>query len=335
MKAIIPVAGAGTRLRPHTYTQPKALMPVAGKPILSHIIDQLVNVGVQEFVFIIGYLGEKVKSFVEEKHAGITAHFINQTDRAGVGHAIWSAKDLIQEQDDLVIILGDTIVDANLKEILSDDHSVIGVKKVQDPRKFGVAVIDENDWITNLVEKPEIPRSNMALVGIYRIREAQKLVQVLDQMIQNGSERKEYQLTDALMEMINQGTKMKAFRVNNWYDLGNMDVLLESNAILLKKFGDLAHQATWQENNVILIEPVSVSEGAQITNSIIGPYVTIGENSIIESSIVKNSIIGSYATIKDVTLFDSLIGNDTSIIGSIQRLNIGDNTEIDLSGDKH
>lgn len=334
MKAIIPVAGAGTRLRPHTYTQPKALIPVAGKPILGHIIDQLLDAGVEEFIFIIGYLGEKVKQYVEEKYTDLSYHFVVQEDRSGVGHAIWSARELFEGEKDLFITLGDTIVDAELKDMLKIKSSAVGVKKVQDPRDFGVAVMDDKDVIRHLVEKPDIPKSNMALVGIYLIRNCAKLFNVLDEMIgQEDRSHGEFQLTDALMGLIDNGEEIRGFRVNGWYDLGKMDVLLDTNAILLRKIGDLA-KAEWERDNVIVVEPVSVSEGAKISNAIIGPNVTIGEHTHIDGSIVRNSIIGSYASLKNVTLVNSLIGNDTSISGSVHKLNIGDNTNIDLSGGK-
>ena len=332
MKAIIPVAGAGLRLRPHTYTQPKVLLPVAGKPILGVIIDQLIEGGFLDFIFIIGYLGDKIRDYVNKEYSNINATFIQQVDRHGLGHAIWTANKALDSEEEVFIVLGDTIVDIDIKKLLSSEHSTLGVMKVEDPRGFGVAEIDENNFIVNLTEKPNIPLSNMALVGIYRIKETGKLFEALDHTIEHEIKTNgEFQLTDALMWMLKQGVKFKALKVENWYDLGQREVLLETNAILLKKFGGSA-ETTFKFHNTIINPPVSVAENAEIANSIIGPNVTIGENSKINYSIIRESIIANYTTLENVVLDNSIIGSDASITGFSQSLNIGDNTEIDLRG---
>src|SRR5690606_31819759 len=169
MKAIIPVAGAGTKLRPHTYTQPKALIPLAGKTVLSIIVDQLKEGGINEFIFIVGYLGEKIQDYVKTNYPDINAHFVYQNDRQGIGHAVRLTRSIVKN-DEVFIVLGDTICDFNLKEVIASPTSMIGVKKVDDPRTFGVAELEE-DRITHVVEKPQIPKSNLALVGIYKIKE--------------------------------------------------------------------------------------------------------------------------------------------------------------------
>src|ERR1043165_8925457 len=171
MKAIIPVAGAGTKLRPHTYTQPKALIPLAGKTILSINVDQLHEAGVNDFVFIVGYLGEKIQDYVREKYPDLNCHFVYQNERKGTGHAINLTKQIIGE-DEVFIALGDTICEYDINEVINSPYSMLGVKKVDDPRNFGVAEIAEDGFISRVVEKPAIPRSNMALVGIYKIKES-------------------------------------------------------------------------------------------------------------------------------------------------------------------
>ena len=171
MKAIIPVAGVGTRLRPHTYTQPKPLIPVAGKTIISFIIDQLVEVGINDFVFVIGYLGEKIKLFVETEYPNINMEFVHQNSREGSAHAIWVARDTIKDADEIFIFFGDTIVDVDLNKFLAEPTSCVGIKKVDDPREFGVVQIGADDMIKKVVEKPNIPKSNMAMVGLYKIKE--------------------------------------------------------------------------------------------------------------------------------------------------------------------
>lgn len=329
MKAIIPVAGAGTKLRPHTYTQPKALIPLAGKTVLSIIIDQLHEAGINDFIFIVGYLGEKIQDYVKEHYPQLTCHFVYQNERYGTGHAIDLAKEIVQD-DEVFIVLGDTIAEYNVAEVMASPVSMLGVKKVDDPRNFGVAEIEEDGYISRLVEKPAIPKSNMALVGIYKIKETNFLFNCIKKIIDKGEKtHEEYSLTDALECMIQSGAKFKFFKVQNWFDCGKKETLLESNATLLKKFGGSVKGVHTFENSII-IPPVSIGEGCQITNSVIGPNVTIGEYSILNYTIVKESIIGSYSRLYDVVLDDSLIGSDTGIKGETRSLNIGDNTDIDL-----
>ncbi len=329
MKAIIPVAGAGTKLRPHTYTQPKALIPLAGKTILSINVDQLYEAGITEFVFIVGYLGEKIQDYIKEKYPQLTCHFIFQNDRKGTAHAVGLTKAIIGN-DDVFIALGDTICEYNLQEMLDSDCSMLGVKKVDDPRNFGVAEIGDDGYISRVVEKPFMPKSNMALVGLYRIKNSPLLFNCLERIIKEEiKSHDEYNLTDALECMIQGGAKFKPFKVENWFDCGKKESLLQSNSILLKKFGGTISQSNKFENT-IFIPPVSIAEECDIKNSIIGPNVAVGENTIIHSSIIKSSIIGSFSKLYDVMLDDSLIGNDTEIIGETRSLNIGDNTEINL-----
>jgi glucose-1-phosphate thymidylyltransferase len=329
MKAIIPVAGAGTKLRPHTYTQPKALIPLAGKTILSIIVDQLREAGINEFIFIVGYLGDKIKDYILEKYPDLHAHFVNQNERQGIGHAIHLTKTIVAD-DEIFIVLGDTICEYNVAEVLQRPYSTLGIKRVDDPRDFGVAEIGDDGFISRVVEKPQIPKSNMALVGVYRIKETAQLFNCLEENIRNQvRSRGEVTITDAIECMIQHGAKFQSFKVQNWFDCGKKETLLESNATLLKKFGGAISDEHKFENTII-IQPVSIAEGCDIKNSIIGPNVTIGEQTTVNYSIVKDSIIGSFADLYDIVLTHSLIGSDTEVKGETRSLNIGDNTEIDL-----
>jgi glucose-1-phosphate thymidylyltransferase len=329
MKAIIPVAGAGTKLRPHTYTQPKALIPLAGKTILSIIVDQLHEAGINDFIFIIGYLGEKIQDYVKAKYPHLTCHFVYQNERYGTGHAIDLAKEIIGGEE-VFVVLGDTIAEYDVKQMLNVPFSMLGVKKVDDPRNFGVAEIEEDGFISRVVEKPAIPKSNMALVGIYKIMETDLLFTCLQKIIDKRDiARHELSLTDALECMIQSGAKFKSFKVQNWFDCGKKETILESNATLLKKFGGKVAELDRYENTII-IPPVSIGEGCDIRNSVIGPNVTIGDSTLLNYTIVKDSIIGSFSKLYDVVLDDSLIGSDTGIKGETRSLNIGDNTDIDL-----
>jgi glucose-1-phosphate thymidylyltransferase len=207
---------------------------------------------------------------------------------------------------------------------------MLGVKKVDDPRDFGVAEMNEEGMIEHVVEKPHIPKSNMALVGLYKIKESDQMFQCLETNIKQGLRTHgEYSITDALDCMIKAGAKFKAFRVENWFDCGRKETLLESNATLLKKFGGKIEEGLHFENTVV-IQPVSIAAGCNIKNSIIGPNVAVGENTTLDYSIIKNSIIGAYSNLFDIVLDASLIGSDTEIKGETRTLNIGDNTDIDL-----
>ncbi len=333
MKAIIPVAGAGTRLRPHTYTQPKPLIPVAGKTIISFIIDQLVEVGITDYVFIIGYLGEKIQNYLEKQYPNLNKEFVQQSSREGIAHALWTAKSAYEESEEVIIVFGDTIIDLNLKGVMDEPSSCFCVKQVKDPREFGVVEFDKQGIVKKVVEKPNIPKSNMAMVGFYKIKEVRTLVEVIEYNIKNNIRTHgEFQLTDALMGMIERGVKFSTVTVDNWFDCGKKEILLETNAMLLDKEGYASDDLDLPAfENTIIIHPVSIGKDCEIANSIIGPHVTIGNNVKIDYSIIKESIIGNYASIGEVVLHNSLVGSDAAIKGLSQSLNIGDNTEIDFS----
>ena len=330
MKAVIPVAGAGTNLRPHTYTQPKPLIPVAGKPIIAFIIDSLIAAGIHDFVFVIGYLGEKIRLYVETHYPGIRVEWVQQENRLGLGHAIWTARKSLEDTDEIVIMLGDTIVDADLGNLIASPYSCLGIKKVSDPRLFGVVELDDNGFVARVAEKPSIPKSNLAMVGLYKIREVQELIESIEDHIRaERRTRNEYQLTDALMSMISSGIRFTTLEVYNWFDCGQKDILLETNAILLDR-QQASDPHVVDTQNTIIIPPVSIGTNCQIRNSIIGPHVTVGSDSQIDSAIIKDSIIGSFTSIQEVVLYHSIVGHDAAIKGLRQSLNIGDNTQIDM-----
>lgn len=329
MKAIIPVAGAGTKLRPHTYTQPKALIPLAGKTVLSIIIEQLKSAGITEFIFIVGYLGDKIQDYVKKNYPNIKAHFVVQPDRQGLGHAIKLTR-VIVNKDEVFVVLGDTICEYDINAVIQNKNSMLGLRKVDDPREFGVAEIGEDNFIRHVVEKPQIPKSNLALVGLYKIKESELMFQCLEDNIDKDvRSHGEYSLTDALASMIQQGVKFDSFRVENWFDCGKKDSLLESNANLLKKLGSNVEEKHLFENTVI-IHPVNIGVNCNIKNSIIGPNVSIGESTNIDCAVVKQSIIGSFSNLSNIVLENSIIGSDTAIRGESRTLNIGDNTSMNL-----
>jgi glucose-1-phosphate thymidylyltransferase len=330
MKVLIPVAGAGTRLRPHTYTQPKPLIPVAGKPIICYIIDKLVDAGLTDFVFVIGYLGNKVRDFIEERYPNLHIEFVYQEHREGSGHAVWTARETIEDEDELFIAFGDTIFEADLAQMIASPHTCVGIKRVNDPRDFGVAECDDTGRVLRLIEKPRIPKANMALVGLYKIKKVHAFLEAINYLITNDLRTVgEFQITDALQYLLEQNTVIQGFPVSNWFDCGRKEVLLETNAMLLSQHGYASDAFNLPDfDNTILIHPVSIGKNCQIANSIIGPHVTIGHNASIQHAVVSDSIIGHFASLQDVVLRHSVVGSDATVKGMNLSLNIGDNTEI-------
>lgn len=329
MKAVIPVAGVGSRLRPHTHTQPKPLIPVAGKPILGHIVEGLLDAGITELVFIIGYLGDKIKMYAESNFAArAQLEFVIQEPRRGLAHALWLARDTLKHETAFLMVLGDTIFgQEDLLKVLAAEGGVLGVQRVEKPQEFGVAVIDEQQMALRLIEKPQIPTSNLALTGIYKIPQVNMLLEVLEEQIRRGiAPDGEYSLADSLSAMIARGAAFRTLRIENWFDCGRKQTLLHTNRILLERLPETAHQFP----RSVIIPPVHISPGCTIEDSIIGPYVAVAENAIIRRSIVQDSILGAWSQLEGIILNRSVIGNDTSLKGNSTSVNIGDNTEIDL-----
>jgi glucose-1-phosphate thymidylyltransferase len=333
MKAVIPVAGAGTKLRPHTHTQPKALVPVAGKPLLAHIVDFLMQGGVTEFVFVIGHMGNKIQQFIEAhyQHAPIATHFVTQDPREGSGHAVLMARPHVADDESMLIMFGDTILNCNLRAFVESDSSAVGIRKVDKPGNFGIAELRKDGYVSRLIEKPRIPKSNYGLVGLYKVKTAGRLFRAIDHLVSTKTKNNgEYHLTDALMLLLNEGEKIDAIEVEGWYDCGKKDTLLEANALLLNR-PEFQNSRNQRFPDTIIIHPVRIGEHCDIKRCIIGPNVVIGDHSHIENAVLSNSIIGSYSHLHSIILNRSIMGNDTYLKGVSQSLNIGDNTEINLS----
>ena len=325
MKAIIPVAGVGTRLRPHTYTLPKVLLNVAGKPILGHILDALQQHNIDEATIIVGYMGDLVEDYVRRNYS-MNVTFIYQEERLGLGHSIWIAREHITDNEPLLIILGDTIFDVDLSLATNSRFSTLGVKSVEDPRRFGVVEL-EKGFISRLIEKPENPTTNLALVGLYFINNPTLLVDSLQTLIDNNIRtRDEYQLTDALQMMIDKGEKFTTFPVEGWYDCGKPETLLSTNRYLLD--GKSTYKTP---EGAVIIPPAFVAENAIVERSVIGPYTTVASGATVIDSVVRDSIISDGATVTASTLEQSIIGNNAIVKGKFSRLNVGDSSEIDRS----
>ncbi|MBI4546905.1 MAG: NTP transferase domain-containing protein [Ignavibacteriae bacterium] len=323
MRAIIPVAGFGSRLRPHTYTMPKVLLNVAGKPIIGHILDKIIADGFDEATIIVGYLGEKIREYVQSAY-NIKVDFIEQEERKGLAHAIYLARGVFSHEP-VLIILGDTIFDVDLKPVLRDRFTSIGVKHVEDPRRFGIAEMRDG-FVSRLIEKPEHPTSNYAIVGLYWIQRPKLMEECIKELIEKGTKTKgEYQLTDALQLMVERGEKIKTFNIDGWYDCGKPETLLATNRHLLDK-----KSTSVATDGVVVVPPVYISQKAKITNSVIGPYATIADGTMITDSIIRNSIVGEEAQVHRALLDNSIIGNSAIIKGAFKRINLGDSSEIDF-----
>ena len=324
MKAIIPVAGTGRRLKPQTHTLPKALINVAGKPVLGHILDELIPAGVDHVVLVIGHLGETIREYVENNF-DIRVDFVKQEELQGIGHAIHLTRDLIDQDEPVLIVLGDTIFKADFESVIGGPTSAIGVRAVEDPSRFGVVQVKDHR-ITRFVEKPEIPISNLAIVGIYYFIRAGILFDALKEVVSEELPPDgQYDLTDALEKMLEKGEPIRAVTVNGWLDCGEPDALLQANRFLLEEEG-----TGGEREGSIIIPPVSIAPSAEVFRSVIGPYVTVGEGATVSDSLVRDSIVHSRAMVENCLLDRSLVGEAAVVRGNFQRLNVGDSSVVDF-----
>jgi glucose-1-phosphate thymidylyltransferase len=319
------VAGLGTRLRPHTYSKPKPLVHVAGKPVLGHILDQLKSLAVDEIIFITGYLGYQIEEYVRANY-DFPVRFVEQTELRGQAHAIHLAADAIDQP--VMIIFVDTIIKADLAALSeTTDDGVLFVREVEDPRRFGVAVLSDG-FVCKLVEKPKQPVSRLAVVGVYYLRNWQLLRQALKEVIDRDLQTAgEYYLADALQVMIDRGARLRANPVEVWEDCGTLEALLQTNRYLL---GNGFSQEDTPTVNSILIPPVYVARSARVENSILGPYASIADEAVVIGSIIRDSIVSDGARIVDGSLTSSLIGSHATVTGRTSRLNVGDQSQVDV-----
>ncbi|MCF7833550.1 MAG: NTP transferase domain-containing protein [Candidatus Marinimicrobia bacterium] len=318
MKAIIPAAGIGVRLHPHTLNRPKVMVPVAGKPILEHISNSLFDAGFDKIVVIVGYKKEAIIDYFDEKFPE-KFQFPVQEEMKGLGHAILYG--LEDKDEPVMIILGDTIIDLDMSELQHPKYNMIAVAEVEDPGRFGIVETDTEGFITRMVEKPENPKSNLAIAGAYYIQNQRKLKQAIELLIKNNIKtRNEYQLTDALVLMMENGEPFKALPINEWYDCGTVETLLSTSKYLLSKGSVNKGECV----NCKIIEPVYIGEGTKIENSIIGPYAAIGNDVHISDSEISESMINNNSNIIESNLINSIIGYRSTIENYFGILNIGD-----------
>jgi glucose-1-phosphate thymidylyltransferase len=322
--AVIPVAGTGTRLRPHTHSTPKALLEVAGKPILGHILDRVAEANPERIVLVIapGAQGERIRQYALRRGGPIEC--VIQAEPLGLGHAVAQAKDAVGSAPAL-IVLGDTIAIVDFAAFTAKG-SMLGVREVDDPRRFGVASVQDGR-VTSLEEKPEHPKSNLAVVGVYYLENAPVLFRALEAVEREGTRTKgEIQLTDALMRMIEWGEVLRPFPVAAWYDCGKTETLLQTNRELLDRFAEPVSRP-----GVVLLPPVAVDESADVLHSVIGPHASIGPGARVRRAVVQNSIINQGAVVEGILLDRSVVGENASVRGAAQRINIGESSEVEIT----
>src|SRR5687767_6123163 len=324
MKVIIPLAGKGTRLRPHTHRTPKPMMKVAGKPVMSYVLDELKKLGnVEQVIYITGHLKEKVEEYARAE-MDVPSVSIEQKIQDGTAGAIALARDYVDQP--VLIIFVDTIFDADLSKVKSvDADGIIWVKEVEDYQRFGVVVTDKEGNMTKIVEKPKTPISKRANIGLYYIRNWKLLFEGIDHTLKQPKNQGEYFLTDAFQYMIDKGAKIQVIDVDGWYDAGKIDTLLDTNRVMLEK-GRARVPAGIDRSQII--DPVYIEDGVKIANSKVGPNVSLGAGSIVEHATLRDTIAGAGCRIVRSTLRNSLIGDEVFVAGVKGEVTLGDHSEV-------
>lgn len=324
MKVIIPLAGKGTRLRPHTHLTPKPMLKVAGKPVMQYVLDDVKNLkNVEQIVYITGHLKEKVEEYARTA-TNIPSVFVEQKVQDGTAGAVALARKYVDQP--VLIIFVDTVFDADLSIINSTDaDGIIWTKEVEDYQRFGVVVTDESGNMTRIIEKPSTPISKRANIGLYYIKNWKLLYEGIDHVLTTAPNKGEWYLTDAFQYMIDKGAKIRVVDVEGWYDAGKIETLIETNHAMLQR-GHARHPDTTDGSTII--DPVYIEAGVTLRNSTVGPNVSIGTGSVIESSTLKSTIVGTNSKITKSTLHDSLIGDNTTIDGIQGEVTLGSDSEI-------
>ena len=333
LRVVIPMAGYGKRLRPHTWSRPKQLLTLAGKTVIEHVLDTFSSLSEDikiEYVFIVGYLGDKIKAYMADEHPEITVHFVVQEEMRGQSHAIYLARDYINGP--MIMVFADTLIETDLGFLDEEKLDIVAwVKPVPDPRRFGVAEVGKENLVTRLIEKPKAMDNNLALVGFYYFKQGQDLILAIEKQIEQQVQLKgEFFLADAINIMLEGGkSKMRTEKVHVWLDAGTFDAMLSTNRYLLEHGHDNSEKAA-QRIGVHVIPPVFIHPEAEVESSVIGPHTTVEAGCKILGSVIQNSIVEKESRVEDVLLTDSLIGQNTSVKGGSTSINVGDNTEIEI-----
>ncbi len=325
MKIVIPMAGYGSRLRPHTYSRPKPLITIAGQPMLKHLLDSLAVLNIDEYIFIVGYLGEQLEAYITKTY-DFKSRFIRQEELIGQSPAIYLARSYLDGPT--IVLFADTLFETDLRIIETTSADAIAfVKEVEDPRRFGVVEVDATGKITRFIEKPASMDNKNAVIGLYYIRDAVKMLHAIESQIEFDRKTKgEFFIADAFQIMVEQGANFRTQPVSVWLDTGKPETVLETNRYLLGHGFDNGNEL--QRADVMVVPPVHIHPSATLRNTIVGPYTTIGENCEISDSIIRDSIIEAGATIQQVIVDQSLIGERAEVIGRKHTVIAGDQSSI-------
>jgi len=323
MQVIIPLAGKGTRLRPHTHLVPKPLIKVAGRPVMDWVMDKLADLDVHELIFITGHLKDQVERYVKANYQ-YPARFVEQQVQDGTAGAINLARPFVKEP--VLIIFVDTVFDADLSIVKdSPDAGIIWAKEVDDFQRFGVVVTDADGYMTRIVEKPRDPISKLANIGLYYIRDTDALWQGIDHVLASPPNKGEYFLTDAFQWMIEHDRQIRTAEVTGWYDCGAMNTTLETNAIMV---GRHPRRPAAVPAGVTVVDPVYIEDGVTLESSTIGPNVAIEKGTVIRGSTVRDAIVGARCRIDDAKLSEAMLGDDVVVRGVVGSLSVGSHSEV-------
>lgn len=322
MKVILPMAGFGTRMRPHTWSTPKPLIPLAGRTLIDHVLDRLLPLDPEEIICIVGYLGDQIEAYLRA-HYTVPLRFVVQEEMRGQAHAIGLTNGLVTGPS--LIMFVDTIFEADFAALdtLQDD-GMIFVKEIEDPRRFGIAVHDDRGIVNRLVEKPEQPESNLALVGIYYFKETEPLYDAIDALVASGKTLNgEFFLADAVQRLIDGGARLRAEPIPVWEDCGKPEEHLRTNRYLLERLDPEPCQLA----DSVVIRPSIVDPTATIGRSVIGPYASIGANAVLDGVTIANSIVGEGASLRNVALSESIVGAEAVVARPTSKISIGASSE--------
>lgn len=332
-KIVIPMAGYGSRMRPHTWVHPKPLLPLAGKTVLDYSLEQFTTLpGLKdaEYVFIISQnQGEQIQEYMAAVHPEMKVHFILQSEMRGQAHALWLARDLLKGP--MLMAFSDTLIEPDLAFLPGEKADAIAwVKPVEDPRRFGVIELDENGWATRLVEKPKELTNNLVLVGFYYFKQGEKLIEAIEEQMRRGKHLNgEYYLADAVNVLLESGIRMRKEQIKTWLDAGIPSAVLETNRYMLEK-NCCGRIAQADLPGVTIIPPVSIDAEVHLESVVIGPHVSLGKGCHLKNVIIRDSVVDGHAVLEDAVIAGSLIGQRVNLKGTALRLNIGDDSQVNL-----
>jgi glucose-1-phosphate thymidylyltransferase len=327
MKIVIPLAGFGKRLRPHTFTKPKPLINVAGKPVLGHVLDMFSRLdNVEEIIFIVGHLGDQIADYVSANYPHLKASYFEQKELNGQSTAVYLARERLAGP--MLMVFVDTLVETDLSVLTHETADAVAwVKAVEDPRRFGVAEVGPDGFVTRLIEKPSDLKNNLVVVGFYYFRDAALLMDCIrEQLARDIRTKGEYFLADAVNLMLQRGLRMRVQKVDVWQDCGTTETVLEANRYLLDKACD--NSCDVKCDDFLIVPPVNIHPTALIRRSVIGPHATVAANCRVEDSIIRDSILDEDAVVNRALLSQSLLGRTAKVSGHFNTFNVGEASEV-------